>query len=81
MHRFRINLCGSDADVAQAGQALEDLGGAPISAREPNCWVCESDLGLGAIEDLSRRHPALLMSVEGFEDFHDELFTAIVIGR
>ena len=79
VYRFRINLCGSDAEIAKAGQALEELGGAPIDPGESKRWACESDLGLQIIEELSRRQPALLMAVEGFEDFGDEMFSAMVI--
>lgn len=79
MHRFRVNFCGSDAELARATQALKQLGGAAIGSREPSSWVWESDLGVAAIEAFSREHPGLLMSIEGFEDFRDEIVTAMVI--
>lgn len=79
MHRFRINLCGSDAAVARASEDLQETGGLPIGPREPSCWVWESEVGLEDVARFSRRHPALWLGVEGFEDFQDEIVSASVI--
>ena len=78
MHRFRINLCGSEAAVTRASEDLQAAGGLPIGPREPSCWVWESESGLEEVASFSRRHPALWLGVEGFEDFQDELISALV---
>ena len=79
MHRFRVLFCGSPAGSARAEEALEQLGGLPIGPREPSCWVWSSDAGWDAIAELSRERPGVLLSVEGFADYEDELVTAYVI--
>jgi hypothetical protein len=77
MHRFRLVLCGPDASVARAAQALEESGGLPIGPREPSCWVWTVDGGLEALEEFHRTH-AVTVSFEGFADFEDEIVTGMV---
>lgn len=79
MHRFRINLCGSDADVVRATERLQELGGLPIGASEPSCWTWAAEEGWEAIVSVSREHPSLLLAVEGFEDFSEQIVAATVI--
>lgn len=76
MHRFRIDVLGSEA--AAAGVALAERGALPFGPNDPDCWAWSADDDWDAIAELSRGQPSAPLSVQGFQDFHDEIVLAMV---
>lgn len=78
MHRFRIDVLGSDAATADAGVALEERGAVAFGSGNPGCWAWSAAGGWDAIADFSRGQASLPLSVQGFQDFQDEMAWAMV---
>lgn len=76
VHRFRIDVLGSEAGAA--GAALEALGALPFGPSDPGCWAWSTDGGWEAIAEFSRTQPSAPLSVQGFQEYRDEIAWASV---
>jgi hypothetical protein len=78
MHHLRLTLNGADRDVARMSAELESCGAARLDASAPLGFVWSTADGDRALEELSARHPRVVVGVERFEALGDELVRAIL---